>query len=48
MEASEAKVLRPRVRRRTVRTFDGTPLSPETCELLETLASNGESLWHTG
>ena len=44
MEASEAKVLASAcMRRRTVRTFDGTPLSPETCELLKTLASNGEN-----
>ncbi len=44
MEASEAKVLASAcMRRRTVRTFDGTPLSPETCKLLKTLASNGEN-----
>ena len=41
MEAGEGKVLASAcAMRRTVRTFDGTPLSPEARELLETLASN--------
>lgn len=44
MEAGEAKVLASACeRRRTVRTFDGTPLAPKARELLETLASNGEN-----
>lgn len=44
MEADKAMALASAcMRRRTVRTFDGTPLSPEACELLETLASNGEN-----
>lgn len=44
MEAGKAMALASAcLRRRTVRTFDGTPLSPEACEPLETLASNDEN-----
>ena len=44
MEATEAAVLASACgRRRTVRTFDASPLSPEAHELLETLASHDEN-----
>lgn len=44
MEATEAAVLASACgRRRTVRTFDASPLSPEAHELLETLASHDDN-----
>ncbi len=44
MEATEAAVLASACeRRRTVRTFDASPLSPEAHELLENLASHDEN-----